>query len=344
MGLQKKKTGALLSALCAVLCFTSAVRPTPTPEPYVPAEPGTAGEVVERYLTENKVALDHVFIGYYNLETGEEYYRNGTIYRPTASMYKVGLCMYWAEKVAAGEMTWEDELWSVPLEELVRGAIVDSNNDYAGILYHHIGDGKHYPTYRKGTAYLYGLDPETAPLEYTNETSNTARQIIYNLRLLWENQEKYPRIIDHMLEAEPNSYFRYLPVPWPVAHKYGFLSADDIIINDCGIIFSDPPFLLVFFSRNVPNVVTHMSRLCTLLGEYTEADAARRAAETAPTPSAAPVPTDTPEPTAAPTAAPTPEPTAPPETAARPGIALSAGVAAAVLLAAGIIVFRRKRK
>ena len=64
MGLQKKKIGALLSALCAALCFTSAVQPTASPEPFVPAESGTAGEVVERYLIENKVALDHVFIGY----------------------------------------------------------------------------------------------------------------------------------------------------------------------------------------------------------------------------------------------------------------------------------------
>ena len=85
MAVWKKKTGLLAAALAA-LCFTSAVHPTPSPEHYVPAEPGTAGEVVERYLIENKVALDHVFIGYYNLETGEEYYRNGTIYRPTASM------------------------------------------------------------------------------------------------------------------------------------------------------------------------------------------------------------------------------------------------------------------
>ena len=347
MAFLKQKTAALCAAVCAALCFTSAVRPTASPEPFVPAAPGTAGEVVESYLIENKVDLDNVYIGYYNLETGEEYYRNGTIYRPTASIYKVALCMYWAEKVSAGEMTWEDKLWGVRLDELVRGALEESNNDYAGIMYHHIGDGKHYPTYRKGTAYLYGLDPETAPKEYTNETNNTVQQIIYNLRLLWDNQDKYPRIIDHMLRAEPNGYFCYLPVEWPVAHKYGFLSPDDIIINDCGIIFSDPPFLLVFMSRNVQNVVTHMSRVCTLLGEYTEADAARRAAETTPAPTAAPTPapTDTPAPTAVP--APTPAPTGTPVPAADDEAASPRWIAAPVLAAAAalaVLLFRRKRK
>ena len=42
------------------------------------------------------------------------------------------------------------------------------------------------------------------------------------------------------------------------------------MVNDCGVIYTEDPFLLVVMTKSLPRQQVHMSALCRLLGDYTE--------------------------------------------------------------------------
>ena len=157
-----------------------------------------------------------------------------------------------------------------------------------------------------------------------------------------------------LLQAEPDGYFRKTEDRWPIAQKYGYMDGswgkDE---NAAAIVFTDSPFLLVVMTHNVPDTEKRMSRLCTLLGEYTQRQASlRRPAET-PEPSPAPEPTASPEPTPTPAPAATASPAPSAEPAGAPGgaeVSEPSGpirwwpLAAAVPLCAALILLTRRRK
>ena len=87
-----------------------------------------------------------------------------------------------------------------------------------------------------------------------------------------------------MKEASPKVGFKTTKRGYVVAHKYGAFEGAN---NDCGIIFTDRPFLLVVFTR-AGNV---LDDLCDMMADYSvylderdaaaAAEAAQRAAEEA---------------------------------------------------------------
>ena len=294
-----------------------------------------AGSVTEEFLRENAVDTDRLTLGYMNTVSGELYLLNGDEYLYPASMYKVALCMYWAERVSRGEMEWTDRVDTVPLERLVERTLERSDNNSAGSL--KLAVSRNLVEYRAAMAPFYGIDPANMPPEYENEEYNTCRQILHLLAMLYGNPDRYPRILDHMRSAEPDGYFLSEPKPWPVAHKYGYYDMGGLTINDCAVVYTDDPFLLVVFTHNLDDAVPLMSRLCLLLGEYTQYDSRRRAEQAAaatPSPTPAPTPTPSPSPTAAP--GPTPAPaSADGEKKLRPedwAVGILAAAAAGVLL------------
>ena len=302
-----------------------------------------AGSVVEEYLRDNEVDTDRLTLGYMNTVTGETYLLNGDEYLYPASMYKVALCMYWAEKVSRGEMEWTDEVDTQSLERLVEGTLERSDNRFAGSLLLEVSPL--FPEYRAAMAPFYGIDPAAMPPEYEKDGYNTARQILHNLAMLYGNPDRYPRILDYMRSAEPDDYFLSDPKPWPVAHKYGYYDEGGLTINDCAVVYTDDPFLLVVFTHNLDEAVPVMSRLCLLLGEYTQFDTRRRAEQAA---GATPTPAPTSEPTPAPTPVPTfsPTPTASPAPADPAGEKKASPVWAVWVLAAaaaGVLYIRRKK-
>ena len=325
-----------IAAIFAALALSGAA---PGGEDSSFAPDADAGSVVEQFLEESAVDTDRLTLGYMNTVTGETYLYRGDEYLYPASIYKVALCMYWAEKVSRGEMSWTDEVDTVPLEQLVKGALERSDNDLAGSLL--LAVSPNFPEYRAAMAPFYGIDPANMPAEYENDGYNTCRQILHNLAMLYGNPDRYPRILEYMRSAEPDNYFLSDPKPWPVAHKYGYYDKGGLTINDCGVVYTDDPFLLVVFTHNLENAVPVMSRLCRILGEYTQFDTRRREDRTAPA-------TSTPAPTPAPTAAPTSTamPTPSPAPAGSKGEVRSAPVwTVCVLVAAaiGVLFIRRKK-
>lgn len=241
----------------------------------------TWDEVVEEFLQSWGTEAKNVGLGYYNTVTGEEHYVNPDQYMVSGSMYKVPLNMVYAEKVAKGEMDWDTSIGVFSYETLLEGSIVHSNNDYSKILWYHLGNGS-YRTYRRIIAPLMGEDPDTVDAKFYENNFFTTRQMIYCLRLLYENQDDYPRIIETMQRAEPTEYFKRREHRFNIAHKYGFLSTDyHLYMNDCGIAFTDDPILIVMFTDNVAHAYDVMTEFCTLMCDYAQYHHALRIEEEA---------------------------------------------------------------
>ena len=91
----------------------------------------TLGEVIERYLAERGYSDRAVTVGWYDVESGEEWYHGADIYLEGASIYKLPLSMVYADKIAAGELTEEDKIGGYALGDALRLTLVDSNNNTA---------------------------------------------------------------------------------------------------------------------------------------------------------------------------------------------------------------------
>lgn len=238
----------------------------------------TWDQLVEEFIAQYEVRSDWVAFGYKNLVTGEEHYHNGDTYMVAASMFKVPLTMVYAEKVANGEMDWSTTVGAIPLETLVEGCIIDSNNAYATTLWSVLGNGA-YRTYREVIAPYMGEDAATVDPKYYENNYFTPRQLIYCLDLLYNQQERFPRIIETMQRAEPSMYFKYAEQRFDIAHKYGYLQADwHTYINDCGLAFTDDPIALVCFTDNQYNAYDVLTAYATLMCDYTQYHTARRKA------------------------------------------------------------------
>lgn len=256
-------------AAAAILCLLAALLPSA----FAVNEERFAGKSWEQVTTEflndfGAFEQGSFGIGYYNTVTGEEQYMNPDDYITVGSVYKVPLNMIYAEKISQGEMTLETPVFGIPYETLMRGTIIDSNNDYAKTLWDNLGS---YHMYRQKIAPYMGEDPDTVSWKFYENNFFTARQMITCLRTLYENPDRFPYIVDTMKQAEPTNYFRRDESRYEIAHKYGFNSEGyHSYVADSGIIYTPDPFLLVVFTDNTPQAYDVIARYAVLMCEYTE--------------------------------------------------------------------------
>ena len=258
-------------------------------------------ELMDRLLTDYRIKPEFVAAGYLNLETGEEHYLNGDDYMLTGSMYKVPLCMYFTEHLAAGDIDWSPYESHFTFEEKRDNVLINSSNDDAGFLCDMIGG---YTEFRRLTADYMGVDPDEELRNINNyENWYTAREFIHCLELLYREQERFPGIIETLQKAMPDRFFKLNEPRFKIAHKYGEykdpVNGGPSCLNDCGLAFTRQPIAMVLFTKGQHNAEEFLSAFATAMCEYTEARAA------APTPTPEPAPTATPEPvpTEAPAAA-----------------------------------------
>ena len=231
-----------------------------------------AAQVIETYIAENNISPAQMAVGWRNTVTGEEYYVNADTNFYGASLYKVALNMYWAERVYNGEATWETRVSGAPLETLMTGSLEQSNNNYSYKLYQALGA---YRASKLKVAYLYGMTEEEARADrkYWTDSYITPRRMLYCLNLLYTESERFPTVIDHLLVAQPDRYFRLHENRWDIAQKYGYFTKFGLDISTAGIVYAPEPFLLVVLTHNLPNAEEPISNLCVLLGDYVAAHA-----------------------------------------------------------------------
>ena len=268
-------------AAAAILCLLAALFPCALAASDARFDGKTCEQVTTDFLSKaGALDMGAVGIGYYNTVTGEEQYINADAYVTVGSVYKVPLNMIYCEKIANGEMSLGSEIFGIPYETLLRGTIIDSNNDYAKILWDKVGS---YRLYREMIAPYMGEDPQTVSWKFYENNFFTPRQMLTCLRTLYDNPERFPYVIETMKEAEPNNYFHRDEHRFEVAHKYGFNTEGyHSYVADSGIIYTTDPFLLVMFTDNTPNAYDVLAQYAVLMSDYTEYHTAERIRLSAP--------------------------------------------------------------
>ena len=314
-------------------------------------------EVVEDFNARLGIGERNAAYGYRNTVTGEEHFFNADQYMVSASMYKVPLNMIVAEKVYEGDISFDTLIGGLSYRQLQEGSIIHSDNDFARVLWMYVGSGV-YRSYRRVIAPLMGEDADTVDPQFYVNNYFTPRQMIHCLNELYTNAERYPGVIECMKQAEPTEYFRRSENRYEIAHKYGFWEDATLHMNDCAIVYTDEPILIVCFTDGLHNAYQVLAEFCTLMCDYAQYELAHRkpaegAAERALEGLSLPR-LQTQAETPLPQPVPTPEPTEPPveqsaaqEAAAVPPwiwIAAAAGLGLVfVLCALGRRKLRRKR-
>ena len=251
-------------AAAAILCLMAALLPGAYAARDARFDGKTWEQVTQDFLQQaGATEMGKVGIGYYNTVTGEEQYLNADEYVTVGSVYKIPLNMLYCEMIANGEMTLTSEIYGISYETLLRGTIIDSNNDFAKILWDKQGG---YHIYRQKIAPYMGEDPDTVSWKFYENNFFTPRQMITCLRTLYENQERFPYLLDTLKEAEPNNYFRRDEQRYMIAHKYGFNNEGyHSYVADSGIVYTTDPFLLVVFTDNTPSAYDVIAQYAVLM-------------------------------------------------------------------------------
>ena len=242
-------------------------------------------EIMDALLAKHNTSRDSVAVAYVNLVSGDEYFINPDTYMVAASMYKLPLNMYFTEKLNSGELEW---MYPFPYEGVRDDSIIYSDNNQSMFLYDILGG---YDKFRELTSEYLGsnyaeLDPNDA---FNNKY--TAREFANCLKLLYNEQEKFPGMIETMQKAEPERFFKLYEPRFKIAHKYGYYSEyARVNMNDCGIAFTSEPIALVMFTQSVYDPEPLLTDYCTTMCEYTEYLVAKAAATPEPTPSPEPSP------------------------------------------------------
>ena len=262
-------------------------------------------EIMEEFFAAHGTNTAKVACGWCNTVTGEEQYLNGDQYMVSGSMYKVPMNMIFAEKVHNGEIGWNTFVGAYRYEYAIHATIVDSNNDVARSMWEYLGG---YQPYRHLLAPYMGEDPDTVDEKFYENNFSTPRQMIYALELLATESERFPRVIDEMLQAEPHKYFKLHEHTVDIAHKYGyFTEGSRLYLNDCAILFTEEPVCIVLFTDTVVEPYKLLADFCDLMIDYTNySTAARLEAERIAAEEAAIAALNSPSPVPEETAAPAP--------------------------------------
>ena len=240
--------------------------------------------VVADFLAARNVNAEGLGIAYYNTVTGETHFLNGEKYFFAASVYKLPLNMYFGERISRGEMSMDDTIEGWPYGLIQTLSLEESNNQLSEMLQGTFGG---WETYKAEIAHLLADDPsEIDPVEtaFAWFSKFTPRQILHALQLLYAAPERYPDVLEHLKKAQPENYFALYERRYPMAHKCGYNMAEEgdiAVINDCGVIYTDDPILLVLFTDHVPFALDLMGRFAELMCDWTQYSRAARLAREA---------------------------------------------------------------
>ncbi len=230
--------------------------------------------LIAEFLQACKIDEKTVSFAYYNTVTGEEHYFQGDKAMTAASVNKLPLNMYYAEKLYNGEISWETTYNGVAYKLVQEYSLRYSNNEYTNALIDAIGD---YTAYRRAILPYIGLTEEDIEFAYLTVNEFTAQEIMHCLKLLYEDPDRYPGVMDNLLLATPGEYFEQKIENYDIAQKYGWYVQDGHnSINCVGIVDTEDPILLAVFSDNCSMGKELLGEYCSLMVRYTEESTAQR--------------------------------------------------------------------
>ena len=258
---------------------------TSLPEPQLAVtEDMTWQDVIDMLFEKYGIDPDseRLTIGYYNTLTGEERYYLPDTYKVSASMFKVPLNMIYTDRISGGEMSFDDDIYGASYSWYQYRTLVRSDNNCSMTLINYLGG---YSAFKELQIPYLGNNPvDDIGYLYSVDNYYTARQFINILRMLYYENERFPGIIENMLQAEPYNYFKEYEHDWPIAQKYGFVEQTEgetkhTYINSCAIAYTDTPFFMVLFTDNLNDAYNVMSEFSVLMCQYTNIQAEKTARE-----------------------------------------------------------------
>lgn len=227
-------------------------------------------QIMEEFLSAHNTDPAQVTAGYYNTVTGEEHYLNKDTLMYGASIAKLPTNMLYAERISNGEMTFKTLIRGTPYQNLQYLSLVNSDNPAMDKMVRDLGGGN-YANFRRAILPYIGVAEEDATSDFLARNFFTPEQIIYCLKLLYGNAEKYPGVEYNMTLASPYDYFKQNQPPYVIAHKYGWYTDNGTTyLNDSAIVYTTDPILLVMFTANVEEARAVLADYCSLMCDYAQ--------------------------------------------------------------------------
>lgn len=224
----------------------------------------------DRYIAENGLNPDIISIGYVYTATGESWFYNEDKWYYSASLYKVPLMMLYAEKEYLGELNADSEICGTTLDRLEEAVLTYSDNDLAYSALTRLAD----PVESRRMFQRYSDLPEEYYLwNFYSFSDFTARFMTDVMRCLYENSNRFPRVIDHLKDAHPGHFFHLFmgENDLVIAQKYGSYHDEDG--NDwnhtAGIVYTPNPFILTVMTRYGGISENIIGDLALLFRDYT---------------------------------------------------------------------------
>ena len=187
-------------------------------------------------------------LSYYNTVTGESYAVYDTTFMVAASTFKLPLNLYYYEMERRGEI--ESDAFipraGTTLDVAHRESLVHSDNDLSIGLLYNLGDFCTYKSLMRDA--FFTMPEEQIDYIYYADNYYCTSMMMDTLKYLYENRGDFEEMIGYMKQAQPDQYFRAGVTEYEVAHKYGWY---DGAVNDVGIIYTEEPFLLAVYTKDV---------------------------------------------------------------------------------------------
>ena len=224
--------------------------------------------LVESFMGERGLSNKSFSLGFWYSGTGEVWYYNGDAWFYPASMYKVPLIMLLSERVKSGELTQETEIGGLPVSTIEEYILTFSNNDWAHTIRAWFGGDENW---RQDAKQYATLTEEEYDPDYMQYCYFSNRYMTEVMRTLLTEEERFPNVIDCLLNAEPTHYFRRnMEGRFPIAQKYGSFTEGngDDYNSTTGIVYTENPCIITVMTRNVASYETVIADAAELLTEY----------------------------------------------------------------------------
>ena len=270
MGMRKTLKNLTTLLLCAALLFPHitalADHEESDAEAFTVIREGEMEELIDTYLSENRISRDSIGIGFLYTATGEEWYYHGDQFFYSASLYKVPLLMLVSNKVARGELEQDALIERRTLTEMEEAILTVSNNTYAHILMNTF-----WPNNRDCRALwpaLAGMELTDMPADFVKTSEFSARFMTRVMYTLYKNPESYPMMLEFLKQATPEKFFRYqLEGQYEIAQKFGDYGE---FRHVSGIIYTEHPIIVTYMTEGVRAHGQFSSDLAKRLVAYAE--------------------------------------------------------------------------
>ena len=270
--------GFVRAALALLVCLTLlggtlscaegqiALSETPQ-EDYGILDPDALQQIVDDYCARKGLNKEDLSVGFCYTATGDTWYWNGDAWYYSASMYKVPVMMILAERYREGLITDETKISGLTLAEANELILVYSHNDYAHAMMHYIGTDAECRTLYQQYAQL---PTDYYVSDFYDYSYFTARFMTQVMQTLYNESERFPNVIEHLLLAQPGQYFKGGIKDVSIAQKYGNFkdSMGRQFTHDTGIVYTENPFILTIMTKNMGAADTVIAQFCGAFEDY----------------------------------------------------------------------------